>query len=291
MWLQFYNDMYTTNTSIIEKMRAAGERFKEGNTHFVQRTPENVSTPPIKYRTPSEIRAPHPRQAAVSHRPKTPTSASHTARSSGLLLHSVPGPSTPGRPKLRRTSSHNSPITISHPQSISTITSIPVSAKKWAKSAHLHEMRRGVKHAHKQAYTSLSSKGIEAQSDHRNSSLTQEGQKNGLKMGSDTGLIWPENSDGARGRRKDQGEYKVDDSFEDRDSSRRLPLSVLPLQNRTRSREGCGAQPRLNTLGSPWHEQSGNNHAGNRNIIDLGTESESWIDTDIEESVDEHSPL
>ena len=139
--------------------------------------------------------------------------------------------------------------------------------------------------------TSLSSKGIEAQSDHRNSSLTREGQKNGLKMGSDTGLIWPENSDGARGRRKDQGEYKVDDSFEDRDSSRRLPLSVSPLQNRTRSREGCGAQPRLNTLGSPWHEQSGNNHAGNRNIIDLGTESESWIDTDIEESVDEHSPL
>lgn len=273
-------------------------QFKVEGTQL-QGIKENVVSPPvIRYRTPSEIRVPHPRQF-VSHRPKTPTSSSFSVlsqtprASSSVLLCSVPGPSnsSSGRPKLRRTSSHNSPINTTHPHSTSHIISTPLSAKKWAKTAHLHEMRRsgGIKHNSKPVHHTATTKANETPRKHRSASLTRTDQKSGTKPGSDASLFWPvEVTDSAtRGRLGDRVVFKPVD-VNNSTSPRSGPLSVSPLQNRARSREDDDLT-KLTALGSPWHHH--NRHTGGHNIIDLGTESESWIDTDIEGSTEESSPL
>lgn len=96
-------------------------RIRDMHTSASERrpTPINVTSPGKRSRTPTALRTPT-RHLGNHHRPVTPTS-SHN-----------PFP----RPHLHRANSHGATG-----GSQSFVGPVPKSAKKWAKSSHLHEVR------------------------------------------------------------------------------------------------------------------------------------------------------
>lgn len=154
--------------------------------------------------------------------------------------------------------SHNSPIALTH--TLSTGLPPPLSVKKFAKTAHLHEIRRVKSKASASAKKGLGIPGHERQDSSASENIAVEKD---YASASDQ-AHWIHKSTAAI---TDEGE---------RDQDRlgaREPLSILPLQNRARS-------PRHphDILSSAWHNPE-------RKVIDLDAESENgWVDTDIEGS-------
>ncbi|TDL19764.1 hypothetical protein BD410DRAFT_791930 [Rickenella mellea] len=120
----------------------------EGKIKFPTRRSQEIELEPsLSRRTPSALK---PRQQIPTRTPRTPA----TNRNSGSLRPATPtsaraagfGGGTGGggnngmgggggRPQLQRSNSHSTPA--------GTIGPVPRSAKKWAKSAHLHEIQLG----------------------------------------------------------------------------------------------------------------------------------------------------
>ncbi|THH09836.1 hypothetical protein EW145_g1726, partial [Phellinidium pouzarii] len=248
-----------------EKVKFPTDRRSENG----DRTPRRVSSmlvaspPTSRQRPPANMRIPHARQF-VAHRPGTPTSAnfavySHIPRASvaGVsTTHAIAsGASGSGRPRLRRMSSHNSPGGMTYTVSMGGTVS-PLSAKKWAKSAHLHEIRRS------NTRSSMPKHGTE--------DVGREGveETHGFRPGPGKNMT-PEELERGCNRERDSA----------RDWGGREPLSVSPLQNRSRE----------DVLGSPWQPSVAT--TARARVIDLDNESESWVDTDVESSeTGERSP-
>ncbi|KAL5482391.1 hypothetical protein ACEPAI_8985 [Sanghuangporus weigelae] len=224
-----------------------------------------------KGKTPAEIRAPHPRQF-VSHRPRTPTSAGFAiytpaTRSAGLLGASNPNHGMGARPRMRRASSHSTPGPVQQSHSMkeggsSGLVPKPVSAKKWAKTAHLHEIRR--------KSPKRSSTEAQVQLAIYSSSTTPASNKQGR----------PDHENSEIGDRADEGskqplpEPSLYSEGSSHTHSAREPLSVSPLQNR--SREGRGTEYDRFQYGQTCQP----NANSNPKIVEIDTESDNWSDTD-----------
>ncbi|KAL5501837.1 hypothetical protein ACEPAH_9098 [Sanghuangporus vaninii] len=224
-----------------------------------------------KGKTPAEIRAPHPRQF-VSHRPRTPTSAGFAiytpaTRSAGLLGASNPNHGMGARPRMRRASSHSTPGPVQQSLSMreggsSGSVPKPVSAKKWAKTAHLHEIRRKspkrsstdaqIQLAVYSAFTTPAS-NKQGRPDHENSEI-------GDRADEDSKQLPPESFFNSEGFSQTH--------------SVREPLSVSPLQNR--SREGRGTEYDRFQHGQTCQP----NANSNPKVVEIDTESDNWSDTD-----------
>lgn len=266
-----------------------------------RRTPVQSLSSPSKPRLPTHIRSPVPRHL-VAHRPGTPSSISyhgHSPRSPSLASPfgvnngSASGLNSLGRPRLRRSSSQNSPagaaaVGLGVVQSFSVGPS-PLSAKKWAKSAHLHEIRPG--QGVRTPRVGLTSTPLATEIDQVQ--VAQGGLQALLEMSPtrgdhadkrpedsknqsiDADVFWP--SMHSRSPMQGLGSEKGSDGY-------REPLA--PLQNRARDASDTArtldAQATGLTLHSQWHPSP--DLGSPTKFQDIDTESESWVDTDVEGS-------
>lgn len=172
------------------------------------------------------------------------------------------------------------------------------SAKKWAKSAHLHEIR---KPKNENASPSPTKPDF-------NLGRGERGLEEALKAlssprleavkppGTDRTMFWfetPPTSDDirhgeSRGRSKERSRANRDESNPKAPWESRRPLSTSSEQNRTRERSETLIPADIEhfRLGSPYQGRTSINGSvdGRQRILDIDTESESWIDTDVESS-------
>ncbi|KAH8114813.1 UNC-like C-terminal-domain-containing protein [Phellopilus nigrolimitatus] len=264
-----------------EKVKFPTERSRDDGERTPKRTGSTLAlSSPAKPRTPAAVRTPHARQF-VAHRPGTPSSAalsiySHVPRAPGLIAaYAVPGSSGGGgsaRPRLRRANSHSSPAAAAMAHSVSTGLLSPLPPKKWAKSAHLHEIR---KHPRPGA-------GTPEREQERPSGVPVEQERNqeepeNARQEEGRHVFWPSTPPDTA----EQGRLREHDGG-------RAPLSVSALQNRAREQDGTTTLEGL-ALGSPW-QPNDTSRAGPK-VVEIDTESESWVDTDVEGSeVSDRSP-
>lgn len=249
-----------SRTPTLVSMERAG-KGTDGN-----RTPQpngkglaaSASSSSLRLREPAAIQTPHPRHF-VSRRPVTPTSSAFAQSSShrtplNTLVYTT-GSMSPGRPRLRRMNSHNSPIALSH--TFSTGSTPPLSVKKFAKTAHLHEIRRV-----KSKSSSSAKKGANAHERQDSSASENIAIDNENFSPSDRNVHWPSKPLASDDEEREQSHLGM-----------REPFSVLPLQNRPRSPQHYNS-----ILSSPWR-------GSEQKIIDLDAEAENgWVDTDMEGS-------
>ncbi|OCB85710.1 FMN-dependent alpha-hydroxy acid dehydrogenase [Sanghuangporus baumii] len=268
-----------------------------------------------KGKTPAEIRAPHPRQF-VSHRPRTPTSAGFAiytpaTRSAGLLGASNSNHGMGARPRMRRASSHSTPGPVQQSLSMREGGSggsvpKPVSAKKWAKTAHLHEIRRkSPGHSSTEAQVQLATysssttpnSNVQGRPDRENSKTgdrDDEDLKHPLFTEAQVQLATysssttpnsnvqgrPDRENSKTGDRGDEdlkhplSELPLNSDDSSQPHSAREPFSVSPLQNR--SRQGGGTEYDRFQHGQTCQP----NANSNPKIVEIDTESDNWSDTD-----------
>ena len=139
----------------------------------------------------------------------------------------------------------------------------PVSAKKWAKSAHLHEIRKK-NHKH-----SVGDGQTQIDATTRSAALTSSARDQ-----SDRENAVSNSRGGDRPKELPLPDLMTHSGTFGAVHSSREPLSISPLQNR--SREG-----RETGLEKLQHGQTCESNASpNRKIIDIDTESDNWSDTD-----------
>lgn len=255
-----------------------------------RRTPVQSLSSPSKPRLPTHIRSPVPRHL-VAHRPGTPSSISyhgHSPRSPNLVSSFghinglASGLNSLGHPRLRRSSSHNSPTGAAAAglgvvQSFSVGPS-PLSAKKWAKSAHLHEIRP----------TRTPRVGLTSATENDQAQVTQGALQALVEMS-------PTKVDHADKTPEDSKNQSIDADVFWPSMHSRSPMQVgsdsyreplAPLQNRARDASDTArtldAQAAGLTLHSQWHPSP--DLGSPTKFQDIDTESESWVDTDVEGS-------
>ncbi|KLO08128.1 hypothetical protein SCHPADRAFT_880858 [Schizopora paradoxa] len=226
----------------------------------------NPPTSPAKHRSAAGVRSPGPRQT-VFHRPRTPV----TPRTFGTPA--VAPASTTQKPFLRRTSSYNSPtLTLSY-----SAGSSPLSTRKWAKTSHLHEVRRTPKqtlgsprdeNAEAPSFQKfLSPDSAKSMTEERGESLLVNRLKSQLTP---TGDIF---SSGVEGDSyMDRGVTIAADDWNVDGSDNRKPLSALE------NRHNDHSSGRI-LLGPPWQHRPTQSEGD--------AESEIWIDTDLESEAGE----
>lgn len=266
-----------------------------------RRTPVQSLSSPSKPRLPTHIRSPVPRHL-VAHRPGTPSSISyhgHSPRSPNLVSsfgHNngvASGLNSLGHPRLRRSSSHNSPagaaaVGLGVAQSFSVGPS-PLSAKKWAKSAYLHEIRPG--QGTRTPRVGLTSTPLATENDQVQ--VVRGGLQALVEMS-------PTRGDHASKRPDDSKNQSIDADVFWPSMHSRSPMHGLdpekgsdgyreplaPLQNRARDASDAArtidTQATGLTLHSQWHPSP--DLGSPTKFQDIDTESESWVDTDVEDS-------
>lgn len=249
---------------------------------FPSQTPQHQST-----------HTPH-RSLHGASRTRTPTSslrgssarliASASARRLATPTHSTSfvSPSTyallsasTGRPLLRRVhSTATSPIAVGSGYGSLTLSPVPLSAKRFARTAHLHEIKLGqgkrsamekekARHEGENDRSELDVSGVISSTHHNQSRERHHASPSKPYHAGDA--FQPSSPSPAR------KPFSDDISSSHQQSPTREPL--VPLENSV-------AQTHVAPLGSPWSPHS----SPIKTLMDGDTESESWVDTDVEGS-------
>lgn len=174
---------------------------------------------------------------------------------------------------MRRASSQSTPGPVVHSLSMGEgMSAVPVSVKKWAKSAHLHEIRKDGARRGSDAQTDENATGSTSTSSSPKR-FDAEDVENIRESDGGSKISIPGSHPGSTA---DRNEYER--NRYDTESRPRAPLSVSSLENHSRSQGQDSSGLETDRI-----EQSGHPNGGPR-IIDLDTESESWVDTDVEGS-------
>ena len=226
---------------------------------------ENAQSPFSKTPVASSSR----RQATLSNNTSLVLHAPHPTYPG----HPISSNTTPLRPRLRRASSHHTPstsITASYSSG-----ALPTSARKWARTAHLHEIRRGVRRP--QTPTTLAVHSVQSTPGY----FRTRHDENGDDYGEDVeraSLSSSENVSKSKGKERQKHNFNV---FEPEvakgfregrtlSDNAREPLSPSTAQNRDLT---------LETESSPSGTR-GSRGVADRAILEVETESDCWLDTD-----------
>ncbi|KAI5117994.1 hypothetical protein M0805_004491 [Coniferiporia weirii] len=295
----------------IERVKFPTKRTGEASDGdgAIRRVNTSLVVPTPRARTPTGMRSAHPRQF-VAHRPGTPTSAGfsayghglshgHAPRSPGFLAtHVASGTSSgvgaggggAGRPNLRRMNSHNSPTAMAY--TLSAGGTPVASVRRWAKSAHLHEIRKtgtrtgaGVGVLRNREEGKEGVKVQDAMATARRGLLTprtsQEPDAGEADAVEGVHMFWPSTPPVPIPNSEPEPEPDSPgcDGWEG-GSRGQAPSSVSALQNRSRNRTRADGQSTgLGRLGPSFQLGAGAADADAK-VIDLDAESESWVDTD-----------